>query len=541
MDTTLPQDGLLRDAEPVDLQETPASRRQAHNEHHDFVRLDGGSGRAVFFRPQRLTADDLRPLALTIRLGDGGVQAELLDISQSGIGVEVPADTGGMHDGATIAGVELYVDGEHFYAGDVFVAVSRPSDAGRRLGLSLTNSMIDIDALTTVRDIGRWDQAHAAPLSSIGSPWAAVGPHASFKAELLDLRLYLDETRDRLDELERTLPWSVLHGEEATPARAALISLATRDLLPEFDRRVGNLFELVRHLPIEESKALVPLSQRMVQAHFLAAPWLDRAWQKPLGYAGDYRVMNHMYRCELEGPTLFAKAMSWASLHAPSPQAVRTRKQLIKDMLRDLFASKIAASKLWGADAGSADKVIPVRILSVASGPAEATYELLDEATELPPAVEIILFDQDPGALAFAHGRLTQLVDRKWPGRVRIIFLHDTIRRLAQQETVLADLGPMDAVFSTGLFDYLDDRFAAKLTGRLYQLVRPGGWVAIGNMDYANPNRWVMEHLLDWWLIFRSQDEMRAFAQAGAPNAEISMRFESTGINPFVVLTRPEG
>ena len=98
----------------------------------------------------------------------------------------------------------------------------------------------------------------------------------------------------------------------------------------------------------------------------------------------------------------------------------------------------------------------------------------------------------------------------------------------------------MDAIFSTGLFDYLEDDFAAKLTGRLYQLLRPGGWVAIGNMDYANPNRWVMEHLLDWWLIFRSQEEMRAFARAGAPDAEISMRFEETGINPFVVLTRPE-
>ncbi len=274
---------LLRHAEPAGCEGAPASGRQAHNEHHDFVRLDGGSGRAVFFRPQRLTVGDLRPLSLTIVLGDTGVQAELLDISQSGIGVDVPADTVGMNDGAIIAGVALYVDGEPLHAGDVFVAVSRPSESSRRLGLSLTNSMIDIDALTTVRDIGRWDQAHNAPLSSIGSPWAA-----------------------------------------------------------------------------------------------------------------------------------------------------------------------------------------------------------------------------------------------------------------ARQETVLADLGPMDAVFSTGLFDYLDDAFAAKLTGRLYQLVRPGGWVAIGNMDYANPNRWVMEHLLDWWLIFRSQDEMRAFVKAGAPDAVISMRFEPTGINPFVVLTRPE-
>lgn len=524
-DDDLSQSSASNSSVSGDQVAAPEAPRRAHNPSHDFVRLDGGTGRAVFFRPQRLTTTKLAPLKLSITLGNIGISGEVLDLSQSGIGVKVTTASPRLAVGVAIADVKLYVDDDVIYSGDVQIAASLSQTDGYRLGLSLTDNLIDIDALTHVRDVRRWDKEKNAPLRSTGRAWANVGVHASFKAELLDLRLYLDETKARLDELEKQLPWSVLHGQADSPARRALISLTTRDLLPEFDRRVGNLFELIRHLSQAESKALVPLSQRMVQEHFLMAPWLNRAWKKPLGYAGDYRVMDHMYRCEFEGPTLFAKAMSWASLHAPSPQAVRTRKQLIKNMLSELFTSVTDDHT--------------VRILSVAAGPAEATYELLDEATVLPAKVEIVLFDQDPGALAFAHGRLTRLVDRKWPGRVRIIFLHDTIRKLANRETVLSQLGLMDAVFSTGLFDYLEDRFAAKLTGRLYDLVRPGGWVAIGNMDYGNPNRWVMEHLLDWWLIFRNKDEMRRFARAGAPDAEISMRFESTGINPFVVLTRP--
>ncbi len=509
-----------------------SAARKAVDAQHDYAMLDGASGRAVFFRPQRMGADELAPLRLGVTFttrDDTGTSSEIsgavVDVSQSGLAGLVPLDTTGLGQGALLPRVVLHIDDAVFYDGRATVAVSRRQGDETRVGLALTDGLIDVDQVKYLRDVRRWDRDAKAPLDSAHTPWAHVGDHAEFKAELLDLRLYLDETQARLDEFEQRLPWAVLHGGTQSPALQGLIDLTTRDLQPEFDRRVGSLFNLVRELPVEESKALVPLSERMVRDHFVTAPWLHRAWKKPLGYAGDYQVMNHMYRCQFEGPTLFAKAMSWASLHAPSPEAVRTRKALIKQMLHELFAPHLGQGTT-------------VRVLSVASGPAQEMFEILRDIDELPHKLEIVLFDQDPGALAFAHGRLHHLVDRRWQGRVKVIYLHDTIRRLAAGHTVLGTLGAMDAVYSTGLYDYLPHHFAVKLTRRLFQLLKPGGWAAIGNMDYANPNRWVMEHLLDWWLIFRSRDEMRAFASEAAPEATLSFRTEATGINPFVVMQR---
>jgi len=45
-------------------------------------------------------------------------------------------------------------------------------------------------------------------------------------------------------------------------------------------------------------------------------------------------------------------------------------------------------------------------VLAVACGPAQDLLELFSEAVELPAPVEIVLFDQDKGALAYAYARL---------------------------------------------------------------------------------------------------------------------------------------
>src|SRR5258708_33529873 len=122
----------------------------------------------------------------------------------------------------------------------------------------------------------------------------------------------------------------------------------------------------------------------------------------------------------------------------------------------------------------------PIRILSVAAGPAQEVFELLSERDTIPHPVEIVLFDQDKKALTFSYARLKRVVSAKGHDKVVLLHLHDSIKRLLRGPSVFAGHGQFDAVFSCGLFDYLQLLTAVSLCRTLYGLVAPGGSLYIG-------------------------------------------------------------
>jgi extracellular factor (EF) 3-hydroxypalmitic acid methyl ester biosynthesis protein len=179
-----------------------------------------------------------------------------------------------------------------------------------------------------------------------------------------------------------------------------------------------------------------------------------------------------------------------------------------------------------------------VRILSIAAGPAQEIFELLQERTHMPCAVEVVLFDQDRRALSYSYNRLKRLVDSKWQSQVTLLHLHDSIKRLLRGATVFSGQGVFDAIYSCGLFDYLQLPTAVSLCTTLYSLLAPRGTLYIGNMVPGCQSRWIMELHLDWFLVYRERSEMLELARVAAPSAHIEIVEEETGVDPFVALTR---
>src|SRR6185295_2234839 len=231
-----------------------------------------------------------------------------------------------------------------------------------------------------------------------------------------------------------------------------------------------------------------------------------RARHKPLGYPGDFEVMNGLYGRHFSGPTLFAKAMNLAFVTTPAAAAVRHRKDLIK--------ARLAA--MLDAHAGDA---APLRILSIAAGPAEEVYGLLEERASIDVPLEIVLFDQDRSALAFSYARLSRLVAARWQGRVRIVHLHDSITHLLRGSTVLKLTGGFHVVYASGLFDYLQPATWVSLCRTLYETLIPGGTLYLGNMVPSCPTRWLMEFHLDWYLEYRERVQLLELAKRAVPGA----------------------
>jgi len=491
-----------------------------------YDELDGAQGRAVYFRPHRYGGDELSPLEtrLTIELEGQEHVCAVRDVSQSGAAIDWPADVALPPYGTELTRLRVEFDRFCAYDGVARIGSIRDVEGVVVVGAEFSERLLNMDEVLLVRDLRRAAAAAPVPLPCRERAWQ-LGGHATFKRLIGELRLYLEDSEQHFQALEAELPWSTLHGDADSAARRALVDLVTTEFMPDFLGMTAQLQLAVRDVPADESAPLVAYSRRYLDDWFMRSPWMERARNKPLGYPGDYEVMNHIYRLGFDGTDLMAKALNYATLHSPAAAAVRNRKDLVRDTLADLLKGRL-------------DSTETVRILSVAAGPAQEVFELLSAAEELPRRVEIVLFDQDPGALACAYGRLRRLVDSRFPGQVDILFLHYSIKRLLKDDMLFSRFGPFDAIVCCGLYDYLRHGTAAYLTGRLFDNLAPGGSAYIGNMFPANPSRWIMEHHLDWQLLYRTHEQILAFATEGAPEGRCHIVEEPTGVNPFVFVHR---
>jgi hypothetical protein len=247
------------------------------------------------------------------------------------------------------------------------------------------------------------------------------------------------------------------------------------------------------------------------------SPFAARCFHKPLGYAGDFEMMNMVYRDESLGDTLFGRSLSRVVLDSHAARAVRHRAHYL-------------AGKITAAIAGSG-RHRPARILSVAAGPAMELQQILrsDPALVRADRVEITLLDQDAGALTHAREQISALAAQAHVD-VTLRCINTSIR------TVIAEglHGSYDLIYSAGLFDYLTDRTARAAGGRLAAALAPGGHALIGNFAVANPTRPLMELILDWPLQHRSATDLRQLF--GDIGGGIAIEQETTGVNLFAVI-----
>ena len=96
-----------------------------------------------------------------------------------------------------------------------------------------------------------------------------------------------------------------------------------------------------------------------------------------------------------------------------------------------------------------------------------------------------------------------------------------------------------DVVYCAGLFDYLTTPICRSLVAHFYDLVAPGGLLLVTNVD-SNRSRNEMEYFLEWHLIYRDSNAMRALVPSRVLPENILVRSEPSGVNIFLEIRRPE-
>jgi extracellular factor (EF) 3-hydroxypalmitic acid methyl ester biosynthesis protein len=233
------------------------------------------------------------------------------------------------------------------------------------------------------------------------------------------------------------------------------------------------------------------------------SPFLRRALEKPLGYAGDFEMMNMLYRDPWEGETPLGRALNVCFTNESAAIANKNRIAYLDKLIRE--------------KAGNAS----LRIASIGCGPAKEIEVLLADAPEFAPRLNVSLVDQEELALdqcartiptaRRCKAGLRELLHDDWPGPGECF----------------------DLIYSAGMFDYLGDGLFVAVTRKLFQVLAPGGELVIGNVAAHNPSRWIMEYFADWCLIHRTPTELVELG-ARSSGTQPWVDAEPSGINLFL-------
>ncbi len=296
------------------------------------------------------------------------------------------------------------------------------------------------------------------------------------------------------------------------------------------------LSELVDH---HGRDALIPiLHEHPLHCYILLqSAFIRHALEKPFGYAGDKDLMLMICSKEDRGDTNYAILQNRVYLNLPAAEAVRQRILSLFQVLSNL-------------PEGS-------HVLNLACGPALEVGQFLKQFPDR--SMRFDLVDHDLNTL----GYIRQVIEdarvvgirgnayRIMQGDYQVLIPEEsqesspnTASDLNRQAAPLIPLtyakytlskDEYDLVYASGLFDYIescprDNQGPSVLAKQLFQLVRPGGSLIIGNylaVSDDNPHkkhhRTMMELYSKWDLIYRSPGEIREFMQDVPPDA-YSMR-----------------
>jgi extracellular factor (EF) 3-hydroxypalmitic acid methyl ester biosynthesis protein len=411
--------------------------------------------------------------------------------------------------------VVLSSHGEELYNGNGTIRRINERGAERVLGIELESSGIDLGRLhrrgARVDFVERWQNvkrdAEAAHITAEFKSWVSVVGASLASTE----RFLAAEERALASEDLRT----------ATLALKEYLAVIAPDLRAKIDEARHALAGLVSGLTAEQHADYRAYCLAQLGPFLKQSPFLRRALEKPLGYAGDYEMMNMLYRDPAEGETLLGKALNLCFTDEPAARANKNRIAYIGGLIRRTLYEHPGRR---------------VRIASLGCGPAREIEALLTESPDLGERIEIALIDQEERAIAYCERTLAPLAARTG---ARIQFIREGLRSLLTKDRLSEKLGQRELIYSAGLFDYLDERAFSRIVGVLYEALVDGGCMAVGNVAAHNPSRWIMEYFAEWFLIHRTPDELRTLAAGLTPGpSALTVEAEATGINLFLHVRR---
>ncbi len=253
-----------------------------------------------------------------------------------------------------------------------------------------------------------------------------------------------------------------------------------------------------RNMSLEEEGLLYEKIKPLMSLNSM----LGFSFLKPHGYAGDHELIDRIYQ-SWHSPDS-QKFHKWDSYYhnLNAPQAVRNRKDYLKEQLFKLTTDNEKK-----------------KVLNLASGPCTDLYEYFISSPR--SNIEFDCLDLDPNSLEYGAAICDAYAEN-------IQFIHRNAFRYSTTTRY-------NLIWSAGLFDYFSDKLFVRLVNRMYALLAEEGELVVGNFSPDNTSKGFMEILCKWYLHHRDEEHLTKLAiQAGIPSNKIVINSEQTGTNLFM-------
>jgi extracellular factor (EF) 3-hydroxypalmitic acid methyl ester biosynthesis protein len=414
-------------------------------------------------------------------------------------------------EGSTWPGCSLWVEGHRVAALDVrMVRQQELPGGGHKIAFEITSEPLRVEKLSLLPEIWRSIEA------------AKSGKHRleSLRAEVREPVYHLKSSLERfkavVDELAKERSFESV--QQMHDFESAVIDLVVPELFNFVPGFFKSFHAALAGASMDEIKAAFQFFREETRPLLYRSPFVTRTLEKPLGYAGDFEMMNLIYRNELQGESLFHKCVERFFLLQPEPYAVRNRVEYLLGKIRSTL------EKTSG----------PVRILSVASGPAMEIQKAVEHfRQEELSRLEVHLLDQDLTSLKHAQRQIRQN-ERVHGKSVRVDLMHCPIKKVIGQG--IPGGHEYDLIYSAGLFDYFADDVARMAGGALLKALRSESKMVIGNFDLSTPSAFPMSVMWDWNLVYRSREDLERIFKF--PGTSLEVEQEARQINLFCVVTK---
>ena len=310
-----------------------------------YEELKGSSGREIWFRPTRYEARKLFPNhAPRVRVKSGSYQ--LHDISLTGMSVIAKQSVEDELELGEVVPLTFQQGGFSIFEGRAKVRRTENSVFGSKVAFSFEDSYIEFDRL-----LSRNVQAQiAANGNFISGERSALVPteYRAFCSDVLGLlrsyRALLDENISLADTFSHT--FDDVGAYEACEGR----------LIDQWRTLWFRGNEIVRGVMDhrERREATKEFTELVLTPEMRAGAIWDRCYEKPLGYPGDFQIMNQLYDWEQARRHRLSAADS--SPGAGSRRMHQTRMEVVRNHIAETVRSRGQGR--------------PARILSLGSGPA---------------------------------------------------------------------------------------------------------------------------------------------------------------------------
>jgi len=345
-----------------------------------------------------------------------------------------------------------------------------------------------------------------------------------FKVVVADMQSFMADLKLWLEQVEvglRSLP-----PDERQQAERDVVRELQESTTPAFSFLFEKFETICRGIDPELEPVHSAFCRRHLHPLLLASPFMHRIFVKPLGYAGDYEMVNMILRDSCEGGSLFAKLLNVFILAQVPAVAHRNRvtyltRKLLEETNRCHQEGRTA------------------KIFNFGCGPAKEVQDFLTHHS-LSDHAQFDLLDFDDQALAFSDRVINEI---RVKNRRRTVI--KSVKKSVQQ--VLRQIGKpaqeardYDFVYCAGLFDYLNNRTCKSLVSHFYDMLAPGGLLVVTNVESQHPIRNIMEYIYEWRLIYRNGKDLALLAPDQAPVDSVSVQMEASAGNIFLEVRKPQ-